>query len=693
MTLLEKIQKNKITQPTHRSFRIQKWAENLQEYLEEKNNIVLKNLTITENRKEFEDDKIHFIKTLSIYAAGINFHSYLEEVRNELSNLYKNENPFSNIEEMIKFYFSVSNRNKKVLLDNLKESSDFSSNTICDNNFLNNELTADDIANGSVDGVSIAIKNCISMLDKNTKLKISSNPISKLHFTKKESFLSELYNSLENYWNLIVLLNYEFHTEKDKNYNYIIEPESDYHIISLVSNQRREKIVAQRAYIAMSDEHLIRYIKKYKYIKKSKAFQIKKIIEDENISFYYLSLLSQKAFLSDFIPDELMNEKYNNCFSIQDILRVFEQLSLLAIQFNDEYINDDIREYESEKLLNFCPILKKTKLIKSLCDITGFTFLKVEKILCFLEYNGNKNDDLWVNPIFPISKSEYILLTSAIDSPNLLRTIEKWIVKLDFSLEKRGDYYENLIVSEFNKVLDNNENIVDFNKAVSKKIKLKNKKDEQIDFLSRIGNKILLGETKCIITSDSPQREYNTYQRLKEEASVQVNRKKEFIEQDLENVFEVLEWDYNPNYEYEVITFIINSNRTLVGLSIDNIPIIDKEILLNYFRKNKFSILSMEKDNEIVDIAYFILYNNLKEMYENINIYLKNPPPIIIKKDSFKRSSIEIPILNEKAPRLFFSRLISVDLRPEEVFEKEYPFKIEKAEFYDEYISKADFFM
>ncbi len=202
----------------------------------------------------------------------------------------------------------------------------------------------------------------------------------------------------------------------------------------------------------------------------------------------------------------------------------------------------------------------------------------------------------------------------------------------------------------------------------------------------------MLAETKCIITSDSPQREFNTYKRLKDEASIQVNRKKEFILQDLRKIFEILKWDFNPNVEYEIITFIINSNRTLVGLSANDIPIIDKEILLNYFRRNKFPILStMNEDEQIIHIAYFILYNNLEEMYKNFTIYLKNPPPIILHKHSFERKLIQMPRLSEESPIIVLSRLIPIKIHPREILEKDYPFKIEKEKEFDEYINKVDF--
>ena len=684
---LYKIKKNEVSNPFHRSFKIEKWIQDFQKYFEED--------TGSSNKENFEYKSYSVDEDLNIFQLGLIFGIFLEEIRGELDNLYNNKNPFSTYEEIIKFYFSISNRNKKILLEEFKIFETNLSNKTFNNNFMKNELTAEDIAHGSIDSISNAIHSCIINMNKNIKLKISDKPISKLFFAQKEAYLSEMYHALENYWNLIILFNYKFLSEKNENgetYYIVSQPESEYEKISLISNERREKIVTQRAFFAIEDDYLYTKIKKeFKYIKNSKAFQVVKFSENNKIMSTYLSLLSQEAYLSDFIPTEIMKNYYNNQFNILDILKVFKQLVLLAIQFADNYVDENIEENEFEKLLQFCPIIKKRKLIKSLCELTGYKFLKIKIILKFLEYEGNKNDDLWVNPIISISKDEYILLTGAIDSPNLLRTVERWLVKLNIPLDKRGDYYEVLIVKDFNEVVENNKEIKDFNKSVSKRIKLNNE-EEQIDFLCRIGNKILLAETKCIISSDSPQREFNTYKRLKDEASIQVNRKKEFILQDLRKIFEILKWDFNPNVEYEIITFIINSNRTLVGLSANDIPIIDKEILLNYFRRNKFPILStMNEDEQIIHIAYFILYNNLEEMYKNFTIYLKNPPPIILHKHSFERKLIQMPRLSEESPIIVLSRLIPIKIHPREILEKDYPFKIEKEKEFDEYINKVDF--
>jgi len=126
----------------------------------------------------------------------------LDEIRNELEKLYEDENPFFHYDELIKFYFALSNRDKKLLLLQTKEQVGSGSNSLFNitfnNNPLRNELTSNDISTMCVDGLSKALHNCILEREKCNKLKVSSSPLSKLEFANKEGYLSQIYETIEN---------------------------------------------------------------------------------------------------------------------------------------------------------------------------------------------------------------------------------------------------------------------------------------------------------------------------------------------------------------------------------------------------------------------------------------------------------------------------------------------------------------
>ena len=101
---LDKIRKKKIKNPLQRGFSIEKWIKDYQENLS--------------------------LEDYEIFNAGMIFSVALDEIRNELKKLYEDENPFSHYDELIKFYFALSNRDKKLLLLQTKEQVSSGSNSL-----------------------------------------------------------------------------------------------------------------------------------------------------------------------------------------------------------------------------------------------------------------------------------------------------------------------------------------------------------------------------------------------------------------------------------------------------------------------------------------------------------------------------------------------------------------------------------
>jgi len=321
---LEKIRKKKIKNPLERSFTIEQWIKDYQE-----------NFSL--------DDE-------EIFLAGLIFIGVLDEIREELKKLYEEENPFSNYDELIKFYFALSNRDKNLLLLQTKENISSSNNLFTstfNNNPLKNELTYNDISTMCVDGLSKALHHCILKKKKSNKLKISHSPLSKLEFANKEGYLSQIYETIENYWHLIILNNYRFLNKKieEDTYHIVEEPNSEYEQILLISSERRMRISTHISFIAAKNSHINNLVRKnFKYIRNNRAFKVikSKDIEDEILSSY-IELQSQQAYLSDYIPKEFLDTEYNgNEFSILDILKIFEQLSLLSIQYLKNHGDVDV---------------------------------------------------------------------------------------------------------------------------------------------------------------------------------------------------------------------------------------------------------------------------------------------------------------------------------------------------------------
>lgn len=672
----EKIKTNSIKTPTQKGFCLKKWKKSWD--------------SIENYSTSARDTKL--------YKAGIVIFSLLEEVRKELGILYKEQAPNITNDQIIMAYLSLSNRDRAIMSNNYSTSNlNIHSSTIS-NNAAGNEITLQEVSDGAVDGLEKAIFVCKLRINNSQKLVEGTDPITDMEFISKEANLSQLYGMYENYWHAILWNDYEL-IEYDKvNKVYIVkQPMDKYEVGSYVSQIRKSRLGAQSAVIATTPD-IQRFYDKDKYISIVKNGRKKKLVclsiknADNEIKAMNSDWRTKSMFLSDSFGVDILENQNKLGFSVNESLEVFRNLILLSITFTNKYPYDD-SVFNLKKLSEYCPKVNKIDLHHALKKSTGFKLDKIVKILNFIEYKALKKQDLWCHPIISVPTQQYALSTSALITPVILRVVEHWLVALNIEFQDKGLTYEKLIIDGVNSAIKQNPHILDFNSAVSRRIKLK-EAEEEIDLILRIGNVILIGEAKSIVTTDSPISNYRTVETLKY-AAVQVKRKIEFVENHLERVFEKLNWEYDPSKEYIFSKCILNSGRMYVGFDIDGIPVCDEKILLKYFSENKIPLASVfdEVTGDPKDLAWVELYNNFDDLKNNLDLYLNNPPQIFENVEHFEYKTISLPYLNEGSYKLLFKRFIPKNLTVNDRIKAVKFFPVKKVENYELEIEKVDFIL
>jgi len=281
-------------------------------------------------------------------------------------------------------------------------------------------------------------------------------------------------------------------------------------------------------------------------------------------------------------------------------------------------------------------------------------------------------------------------------TPSITRVVEHWLVALNIDLQDKGPVYESTIVSLLNESVASNPYITDYDKGVSKRLKLK-EGEEEIDLLIRIGNVILIGEVKSIVTTDSPISQYRTVNTLKK-ASLQVKRKLKFVIDNLESVFDILGWPYDKKKRYKFVKCIINSGRMYAGYCIDQVPVCDEKILGKYFSSNEIPLISTFDKKTVGErhLAWYRLYDNFEELQNNIERYLISPPQVNENVDNFEYKSLKVPYINEDSYKLLFSRLVPKSLSAQDILKekrKNSVFPLELAEDVYEELNEMRFFI
>ncbi|WP_415776297.1 hypothetical protein ACMYQ1_09815 [Shewanella oncorhynchi] len=670
----EKIKNSSIKTPTQKGFCLTKWK---------------KSWDSLEVGSASERDA-------KLYKAGIVIFNLLEEVRKELQILYKEQTPRITNNQLIMAYLSLSNRDRSIVAKSLSKCNFNIHSSTNSNNAMGNEITLQEISDGAVDGLEKAIFLCKMRINNSQELFEGTDPVTDLEFITKESYFSQLYGMYENYWHAILWNDYELIECDHENKIYMVkQPMDKYEIGSFVSQIRKSRLGAHSAVIAIHSDIQCLY-NKDKYISIVKNGRKKELVclsiksADDEIRAMNSDWRTKSFFLSDNFGADVLDCQNKLGFSINESLEVFRNLMLLSIIFTNKYPYDDSFS-NLKKLSQYCPKVDKIELRNSLKKSTGFELDKIDGILNFIEYKALKKQDLWCHPIISISTQQYALSTSALITPVILRVVEHWLVALDISFQDKGLAYEGLIIDGVNSAIKMNHYIKDFNSAVSRRIKLK-EAEEEIDLILRIGNVILIGEAKSIVTTDSPISNYRTVEILKHAAS-QVKRKTAFVENNLEKVFEKLNWEYDCSKEYVFSKCILNSGRMYVGFDIDGIPVCDEKILLKYFRDNKVSLASFYDEVTGVEkcLAWAELYNNIEELENNLDLYLKNPPQIFENVEHFEYKTTRLPCLNEGSYKILFKRFIPKNLKINDRIKAVNIFPVRKIENYESEIEKADF--
>ena len=86
-SFLNKIRKNEISHPLHKSFKIEKWIQAFKEHLEAESFFLMQSVRLHDNEKDFEYESYSIEEESNVFFAGITFYLFLEEIRKELNNL------------------------------------------------------------------------------------------------------------------------------------------------------------------------------------------------------------------------------------------------------------------------------------------------------------------------------------------------------------------------------------------------------------------------------------------------------------------------------------------------------------------------------------------------------------------------------------------------------------------------------
>jgi hypothetical protein len=674
--LIDLVRKNKVTPPTKYGFTEDKW------------------------RTSWETDCEKTDACKSIYEAGLAFGSIFAELRKLLVDHYDNAPKTSNV-RLLRSFVAITNHDREVLFRTAvaqlcKESAGSSYSKIVSNNVLGNELTIDEVAHSCVDGISKAIYFSVDRIKKGNEIESSDGHLSEIDFVLIECLISQIYSFSEDYWAAIIWRGYHFeYINGNKKRILIKQPLSNEETSLEISQIRKLKLSAQGIPF-LNDPEILQYFDLDRCIYPKKEGRRKKVstrvlgreskeIRMANANFRYVC-----AFLSDEFPDYYFSEVVNGGFTLNDVLNVYRCLMLYAHKCVSKYPNNDsITSFN--KACEFCHTVGRNELITGLNAATQISRTKLSDILDFLTFDVGNKKDIWANPIL-LADGEFLIASSVLVSPNVIRSFEHWIVQAGFDLSDKGTEYESNSLNKLSSALQQCRFSEIVSKPYSKRFKFTTQ-EEEIDLLIKVGNTVLVGEIKSIVTTDSPISSCRTLSTLRK-AAKQAARKVDFVRNHSREIFSEAGWNFLDDIEYQCIPIVLNSSSIYVGLKIDSVPVVDFRILNAYFSSSIIPLVSSpDESGSLINLAYYELYSNEIEFEENLPVYLNAPPQINDSSEDFSYKSFELPAINENIPSIVFESLVYQGALVQDRVDRASYFPLKKSDEYEDFIKKMHMLM
>lgn len=656
MHFVNDVRSEKVSQPVHRSFSLEKWK------------------SAFDSSEKKEDD-------VKLYDAGVFFYYMLKNIREKIGELYPKGSEITR-EDSITIFCATSNRERDVLLkastekissmavDNAVNMSNAHS-VVLDNNPAKNNLTINEISIGSIDGIQVALSHRVSSSLSSGEKISESDFLQKLELLKAESTLSQLYNVMSDYWAAVLWGECEF--LRSSSGVVIRQKDTAESISKLVCSIRKDKLYSQLIMFGLQDRRFkpeVRYLTESGSGKKRRLIVKKVDSADDIIKYDTIGFLQAKENLKNYFPEKMLSDPVlPGSLSVTECLQVFRLLSSICRGVSGYYPEDsEVMTYG--KMKSYVKSFNVNRLAEAVTKSSGIKLNKALRIINFLCFDNKKRRDIWCYPLVKINSNKVILLDVPLLDSVLLRVVENWFSDAGVDQENKGYRFEEFVVTQIVEALRSNKVKPSYDVSTISNYKVGGR-SEEIDILFRLGSQIVVGELKCIVCVDNSSSYFRTLKRLKHGAE-QARRKCDFIQNNAREIFSGLGWVYSDDYQFSPL--VVSSNQVGLGFDLFDVPVVDQKILVNYLKSDFFPLFSVGVGDDVTHKAHLSLYKNSQEMEGNIEKYFKSPPQLNYGVSDFKY--VDVDYKDILGFDFKYERLVSKELSVEEHLSKNYGFTV-----------------
>lgn len=314
--------------------------------------------------------------------------------------------------------------------------------------------------------------------------------------------------------------------------------------------------------------------------------------------------------------------------TLDQLLNAWALVSSVARRLSEEATETEIKSPDNPNswLPSFAPVLHLRALYQAASETCRATLAQGRALIEFLVYRGEANQELWAQPLLPVSQDAVVPIFAAAISPNSNRLIDVWLNQLGVDLSLRGHAFESYIRAQLTSSMAESP-ICAYCHCLNEGLNFTppGERSEEIDIVAAIGPVILIGEAKCFLEPTEPKQLARHRDKVID-AARQVSRKADAVRRNKEQFrTRMRQVGVTLPQEFEVQPLVILNSAMHSGMPVECVPVVDEHILGVFLRGHMDEVAIRGSAGGFQALKKKVFYTSLVEATELLPGFLARP--------------------------------------------------------------------
>ena len=393
--------------------------------------------------------------------------------------------------------------------------------------------------------------------------------------------------------------------------------------------------------------------------------------QNSKVLHWAMMAIADKVILQRGYYQNLLDEPLPTLhkFTLNEMIdgwRVLQSLALVVFDEVSPLVSNHAKELprfaSAKELPRFAPKIASRILCATFAKALRMQGHRAQQLVEVFVFRGGSAQEVWTQPLVP-SEDDYCLVIPCIHSVHLERIVEGWMRQGGLELKRRGPEFERFC-REILRISVARSPIKEAITIVNQCVQFSppGERREEIDLVIMVADTVLLVEAKCILWPDD-SLQFARYRKAIKEAVEQIKRKRDAVARHYTDFANRLaQLGYAPPASPNIVCCVLTNSAVFAGFPIEGVPIIDLDILGDFF-ENDWVKISGWQQGEIFERYAIQFYKNKTEAGHVLEEYLLDPPQVRDLKQSVIHRELVFPVENKFGNFVHTSFRVELDMQ------------------------------